>query len=112
MEEYIREQLPNNVSMSDSVSLRFISMFNEMRLNLEDDDTFYHAFPKNLQNEDTEKLINIEDDNEALEAIVDEEMEKDRLSESEACVIPCCNERRRYDTSWQIPFQERSIIAP
>ena len=45
-------------------------------------------FLKNLQSEDVEKAINIEDDNEVLEAIVDEKMEKDGSSENEASVAP------------------------
>ena len=64
-------------------------MFNELRLNLEDDATFYYAIPENLQNEDIEiqkKWINNEDDNEDLEAGIDDEMEKDGSSKSEICV--------------------------
>ena len=88
MEEYIREQLPNNVSMSAPVSQEFNKMFIEMPLYLEDEDPFYHAFPENLQNEDTEKWINIEDDKKVLEAIIDDEMKKEGSSESEATVTP------------------------
>ena len=64
MEEYTTEQLPNSVSISDSVSQGFISMFNEMLLHLEDDDPFYHSIPEILQNDDTEKSINTEEENE------------------------------------------------
>ena len=88
MEEYTREQMPNNVSMSDSVSQESISIFNETRLNLEGDDPLYQVFPNNLQNVDIEKSINIADNNEVLEAILDGKMEKDGSSESEAGVTP------------------------
>ena len=57
-----------------------------MRLNLTDDDPFYHAFPENLRNEDIEIWINIKDENEVLEAIFDDEMEKDESSKNETCV--------------------------
>ena len=41
-----------------------------------------------MQNGDVAKWIKIEDEKEVLEAIVDDEMEKDWWSEREACVFP------------------------
>ena len=98
MEEDIREQLPNNVSMSDSVSQGFISMFNEMLLNLEDDGPLYHVFPKNLQNKDTKKSN--------MEAFVDDKMEKDDSSEIETCLTPVVTKEVEMTPFLQISFQK------